>query len=166
MHVALGASPVFSKTEDIRSGWAAAGDQNLLKVLGRADLLVGASAGNGLQHPTLHRCVVLLPDGLGKHQVWAALIAWLAVTLRIRMSCARMHQQRASVFRLGAGTGEKDPHELVEAPAVPSSDPLQEVAVPVPQALQVAQCEPPNLSADLEELLCPLVGANSTLQRA
>lgn len=94
------------------------------------------------------------------------MVAWLAVTLCITMSCATLRQQRTSGFRLGGGTGQKDPHELVEAPAIPSSDPLQEVAVPAPQALQVAQCEPPKLSADLEELLCPFVGANTVLQRA
>ena len=92
------------------------------------------------------------------------MVAWLAVTLCITMFCATLRQH--SDFRLGGGTGEKDPYELVEASAIPSSDPLQEVAVPAPQALQVAQCEPPKLSADLEELLCPIVGANTALQRA
>lgn len=48
--------------------------------------------------------------------------------------------QHPAVHRLGTGSCKEDSNELVEEGDVPGADPLQQVAVPAPRALQVAQC--------------------------
>ncbi len=55
MSIVLGTNPVRSEAEHVTIGWVAPGDKDIFEVPGRADLLVEASARDGLQHPTLHR---------------------------------------------------------------------------------------------------------------
>ena len=65
--------------------------------------------------------------------------------------------QHSAVHRLGTGSCGKDPAELVAEADVPSHDPLQQVAVPASEALQVAQCMSPSHTSIPQHMHVPHV---------